>query len=265
MNHGAGELWLSPIQALTLCTEPPASVPSSLIPTTSLPEAEFRGVWAQIWRVGPFGREAMEGKEKAASLFSRHPLCLWGPLTLSRWPGALGEGHADPHWETHPPAKVADWWLASFQAESACQLPVLTASLPAAQLQSGCKEQLPVRRVTGVQDSPERPLPYPLITGRKEVGRVKAAMLGEFACSWCLKETHSEALKIFCWGGEFILCFYFAGHDEFLNFPRYYFFPSYGWTRRDPVNKIVVSSWGTCMQVRKQQLELDMEQQTGSK
>ena len=25
------------------------------------------------------------------------------------------------------------------------------------------------------------------------------------------------------------------------------------------------ASWGTCMQVRKQQLELDMEQQTGSK
>ena len=27
----------------------------------------------------------------------------------------------------------------------------------------------------------------------------------------------------------------------------------------------LTSSWGTCMQVRKQQLELDMEQQTGSK
>ena len=26
-----------------------------------------------------------------------------------------------------------------------------------------------------------------------------------------------------------------------------------------------LASWGTCMQVRKQQLELDMEQQTGSK
>ena len=211
MNRGAGELWLSPVQALTLCTEPPASGPSSLIPTPSLPGAEFRGAWAQIWRVGPFGRKAMEGKEKAASLFSEHPLCPWGPLTLIRWPRALGQGHADPHWETHPPAKVADWWLASFQAESACQLPVLTTSLPAAQLQSGCKQQLPVRRVTEVQDSPERPLPYPLITGRKEVCRVKAAMLGEFACSWCLKETHSEALKIFLRGeggvySVFLLC-----------------------------------------------------------
>ena len=30
-------------------------------------------------------------------------------------------------------------------------------------------------------------------------------------------------------------------------------------------NKYHVFSWETCMQVRKQQLELDMEQQTGSK
>ena len=75
------------------------------------------------------------------------------------------------------------WWLVSFQAESACQLPVLTASLPAAQLQSGCKEQLPMRRVSGVQDSPEHFLTYPLITGRKEDGKAEMATLGEFACS----------------------------------------------------------------------------------
>ena len=30
-------------------------------------------------------------------------------------------------------------------------------------------------------------------------------------------------------------------------------------------NKGQYTSWETCMQVRKQQLELDMEQQTGSK
>ena len=95
----------------------------------------------------------------------------------------MGAGHADAHRKTHPPAKVADWWLVSFQAESACQLPVLTASLPAAQLQSGCKELLPMRRVTGVQDSPEHFLPYPLITGRKEDSREEVATLGEITCS----------------------------------------------------------------------------------
>ena len=32
-----------------------------------------------------------------------------------------------------------------------------------------------------------------------------------------------------------------------------------------PDHLVLRTSWGTCMQVRKQQLELDMEQQTGSK
>ena len=92
MNRGAGELWLCLIQALTLWTEPPASVPSSLIPSPSLPEAEFRGAGAQMWRAGPFRREAMVGKVKAATWFSEHPLCLLGPFTLSRSTTRTGSG-----------------------------------------------------------------------------------------------------------------------------------------------------------------------------
>ena len=77
---------------------------------------------------------------------------------------------------------------------------MLTASLPAAQLQSGCKEQLPMRRVNGVQDSPEHFLTYPLITGRKEDGKAEMATLGEFACSWSLKEMRPSRFCVYVRG-----------------------------------------------------------------
>ena len=71
---------------------------------------------------------------------------------------------------------------------------------------------------------------------------------------WIIKKTREFQKNIYFWFIDYAKAFDCVDHNKLWTF----------WKRWE-YQTTWPASWETCMQVRKQQLELDMEQQTGSK
>ena len=84
-----------------------------------------------------------------------------------------------------------------------------------------------------MQDSPEHFLTYPLITGRKEDGKAEMATLGEFACSWSLKEMRPSRFCVYV-RGRCLFCVFTL--KNMMNFPRV-LFPSLLWENKEGASK----------------------------